>query len=401
MLSAVRRALGEPAFLASHPARGPAGGRSACRVAVEQATYNSGAYVIPTGSWDIGETVEEARVHRLLTTTAVRIAAYLFATACTSGTVCAVAHAEALVVRPGTVTVLHVASADSDVPVRDVYVYRPGVPKGVVLPVLYMLHGYPGHPPALARWMAPALDKAFQKGARPFEVAIPDGNGRAHPDTEWADSVDRRTLVETSLLRKILPAVEGAKPLPAGMRAIGGFSMGGYGAANLGLRHPDVFGQIVAISGYYHTDDRSGMFGGRPSVVAANTPEAMVRTAAGERIQLFESTSESDPLIRHQASALARRLRACHCVKALDVRLVRGHHDMEFVAKVTPTIAAFLDGGWSADQPPPYHRPAAAAKHTAAKSTRPKRTMPQHRTHNTHRHSSRHRLSPPRERPKR
>jgi S-formylglutathione hydrolase FrmB len=254
--------------------------------------------------------------------------------------------------------------------------------------VLYMLHGYPGHPSALARWMAPALDKAFEKGTAPFVVAFPDGNGRAHRDTEWADSVDRRTLVETSLLRRIQPAVEGARPLPAGMRAVGGFSMGGYGAANLGLRHPDEFGQIVAVSGYYHTDDLSGMFGGRPSVIAANTPDAMVRAAAGKRIQLFESTSEPDPLIKHQASALAKRLRGCHCVKALDVRVIPGDHDVDFVGAVTPAIAAFLGAGWSAGQPG-YQPSTAASNHSTAK--------PQHRAHSTgRRHSSRRHL-PPRE----
>jgi predicted esterase len=290
-------------------------------------------------------------------------------------------------VGPGSVTVLHVPSADSDLPVRDVYVYRPGVPKGVVLPVLYMLHGYPGHPPALARWMAPMLDKAFEKGARPFIVAIPDGNGRAHPDTEWGDSVNGRTLVETSLLRKILPAVEGPKALPSGMRAIGGFSMGGYGAANLGLRHPDVFGQIVAISGYYHTDDRSGMFGGRPSVIAANTPNALVRAAAGKRIELFESTSESDPLIRHQALAFAARLRSCRCLKALDVRLARGDHDVDFVGALTPAIATFLDAGWSLEQS--RYRPVEAAPKRTAKSVWHRHLKQEHRVGTTRWHSRR------------
>lgn len=319
-------------------------------------------------------------------TAIVRATTYLCATVCTSVATSAVAYAADPVAGPGTVTVLHVPSADSDLRVRDVYVYRPAAPKGVVLPVLYMLHGYPGHPSALARWMAPALNRAFEKGAKPFVVAIPDGNGRAHRDTEWADSVDGRTLVETSLLKRILPAVEGAKPLPAGMRAIGGFSMGGYGAANLGLRHPGVFGQIVAISGYYHTDDRSKMFGGRPSVIAADTPNAMTRAAAGKRIQLFESPSESDPLIKHQASAFARRLRACHCVNALDVRMVPGNHDVDFVAAVTPTIAAFLDAGWSAEQPRYQPHPAHVKLSTAEL---------RHRTGNSRRHSSRRRHLPP------
>jgi S-formylglutathione hydrolase FrmB len=326
-------------------------------------------------------------MHRTLMITAVRAAACLAATACASLAIPAAAHADSAVNGPGSVTVLHVPSADSDLPVRDVYVYRPAVPKGVVLPVLYMLHGYPGHPSALARWMAPALDKIFRQGVKPFVVAIPDGNGRSHPDTEWADSVNGRTLVESSLLKKVLPAVEGAKLLPAGMRAVGGFSMGGYGAANLGLRHPNVFGQIVAISGYYHTDDRSGMFGGLRSVIAANTPNAMVRAATGRRIQLFESTSESDPLIRHQASDFAHRLRACHCVAALDVRLTGGDHNIDFVAASTPAIARFLDAGWSTNQWP-YGPPVKVAKHTAAKVVRVKHARAQHHVADTRRHSS-------------
>jgi S-formylglutathione hydrolase FrmB len=326
-------------------------------------------------------------MHRLLTTAAVRAATCLAATTYASLALPAAAHADSAVTGPGSVTVLHVPSADSDLPVRDVYVYRPAVPKGVVLPVLYMLHGYPGHPPALARWMAPVLDETFKQGAKPFVVAIPDGNGRSHPDTEWADSVNGRTLVESSLLKKVLPAVEGPKLLPAGMRAVGGFSMGGYGAANLGLRHPNVFGQIVAISGYYHTDDLSGMFGGHPSVIAANTPNAMIRAAAGKRIQLFESTSESDPLIRHQASDFARRLRACHCVAALDVRVTGGDHNIDFVAASTPAIARFLDGGWSTNQWQ-YRPPVTAPKHTAAKVVRAKHARSHHHVTNTRRHSS-------------
>lgn len=330
-------------------------------------------------------------MHRLLTTIAIRAATCLAVTTGASVPIAAGARADTQPIRPGAVTVLHVPSADSDLSTRDVYVYRPAAPRGAVLPVLYMLHGYPGHPPALARWMAPVLDRLFEHGAAPFVVAIPDGNGRAHPDTEWADSVNGRTLVESSLLRKVLPAVEGPTPLPSGMRAIGGFSMGGYGAANLGLRHPGVFGQIVSISGYYHPDDLSGMFAGRPAVLAANTPDDMVRAAAGRRIQLFESISESDPLIKHQAADFAGRLRACHCVSALDLRMVRGDHNVDFVAASTPAIAAFLDGGWSSAQWR-YRAPAGPAAHrTAHSATKPtgaNHAKPQRHKGGTRRHSA-------------
>ena len=268
----------------------------------------------------------------------------------------AVSHGRVRALGPGTVTVLHVPSADNDLPVRDVYVYRPDVPPGTPLPVLYMLHGYPGHPPAIMRWMAPALDAAFTGGAAPFVVAVPDGNGHAYPDTEWADSVDGKTLVETSLISKILPAVEGPTPLPRGRRAIGGFSMGGYGAANLGLRHPDLFGQIVAISGYYHTDDESGVFNNDPAVLAANTPDANVPALAGRRVQLIESKSETDPLIKGEAAEFAARVRGCGCAAAVDLRLDAGDHDVDFVGAETPNLVAFLDAGWTAPPPPKSNR---------------------------------------------
>jgi hypothetical protein len=119
-----------------------------------------------------------------------------------------------------------------------------------------------------------------------------------------------------------------------------------------------VFGQIVAVSGYFHTDDETGMFGGVPSVLAANTPDAMVAAAAGRRVQLIESTAESDPLIRGQASYFAARLRACRCAGAVDLRLDRGDHDLGFVASEIPVIAAFLDAGWVV----PRRRPAAVSR---------------------------------------
>ena len=48
----------------------------------------------------------------------------------------------------------------------------------------------------------------------------------------------------------------------AAHRAIAGFSMGGYGAMNIAMQNPGVFGQVVSIAGYFVVNDLSGMFGG-------------------------------------------------------------------------------------------------------------------------------------------
>ena len=114
----------------------------------------------------------------------------------------------AAVVGPGRVSVLHVASADSDVPVRDVWVYRPAVPDSRTLPVVYFLHGFPGSGDDLfAHGGKAVLDHMFATGTPPFVLAAPTGTGHAHADTEWADSVDGRDLVETYLIDRVIPAV--------------------------------------------------------------------------------------------------------------------------------------------------------------------------------------------------
>ena len=66
-------------------------------------------------------------------------------------------------------------------------------------------------------------------------VAAPTGTGKAHPDTEWAVSTDGSDRVETYLIKRVIPAVEGANRRTAAHRIISGFSMGGYGAANIAL----------------------------------------------------------------------------------------------------------------------------------------------------------------------
>jgi hypothetical protein len=94
------------------------------------------------------------------------------------------------------------------------------------------------------------------------------------------------------------------------------------------------------------------MFGKDPAVLAANTPNAMVAKATGKRIQLIESTTESDTLIKGQAADFGGRLRGCQCAASVDVRLDSGNHDVDFVGVETPNLVAFLDAGWQGSVTP-------------------------------------------------
>lgn len=250
---------------------------------------------------------------------------------------------------PGTVTELKVASSDDDWPSRPVFVYRPAVPANVVLPVVYLLHGVPGEPDRIMDAVKSVLDKAFTSGdEQPFIVAAPTGEGTAHNDTEWADAVDGKDMVETYMIKDVIPAVEGKAPRPAGMRAIVGFSMGGYGAANLTLRHPDLFDQFASMAGYFRVDDPDGMFGSDSRIEAANTPDDMVQKAAGKRVLLLEDQQDPDPLIQGEASEFAKRLDDCNCGVDLSWHLEPGGHTYDFVTDSFPKVITFLNQGFTA-----------------------------------------------------
>src|SRR2546423_1395973 len=86
--------------------------------------------------------------------------------------------------------------------------------------------------------------------------------------------------------------VEADQRRPAPLRAIAGFSMGGYGAAAIALRHPDEYRQVASFSGYYRTDDPDGIFGRQPG---AHAPDRLLDAAGGQRYFLVEGPDEPTP----------------------------------------------------------------------------------------------------------
>ena len=245
----------------------------------------------------------------------------------------------------GTTETIELPSGDADGRDRAVWIYRPAVPDSSDLPVVYFLHGYPGTQDDLAAAGFPALlDAAFAAGAAPFVVVAPNGRSDLHPDTEWADSTDGKVKLDTFITQTLIPAVEGDHPRDRAHRAIAGHSMGGYGAMNLGLRHPDLFGQIVSIAGYYHIDDPDLMGGNTPAWAEDNSPDQHVAAGAGSRILLIADAEEHDRLIigealRYQALAQADGQTPAYV-------LAPGGHTWAMVAGQIPTIVTFLDAGW-------------------------------------------------------
>jgi enterochelin esterase-like enzyme len=124
-------------------------------------------------------------------------------------------------------------------------VYEAG--KDQRFPVLYWLHGTGGGLPGIPQLSA-FFDRAMQDGhIPPMLVVFPNGL----PGSMWCDSKDGSTPIETVLIKELIPHIDATYRTIAARegRIIEGFSMGGYGAARLGLKHPQLFGAVSILAG--------------------------------------------------------------------------------------------------------------------------------------------------------
>lgn len=118
-------------------------------------------------------------------------------------------------------------------------------------PVVLWLHGAYGRPheasPIIAR-----LDKAIRSGAATPMIVVsaldPTGLGM------WTDSKDGRLPMESLIVKELIPHIDRTYRTVAiaEARAIEGFSMGGYGAAYLGFKYPELFSSVSMLAAALH-----------------------------------------------------------------------------------------------------------------------------------------------------
>jgi enterochelin esterase-like enzyme len=167
--------------------------------------------------------------------------------------------------------------------------YAAGVRLGARYPVLYLLHPPPGSPAgyltigALQQRMDTLI---AHRAIRPYLVAIPDGHTkRDGNDTEWANAGAGR--YEDFMLDVVRTVDHHWSTIPArGDRAIAGLSEGGYGAANVTLRHLDVFGAFESWSGYFFQTPTLPFKGASAALLAANSPNDYVAALAPQLARL-------------------------------------------------------------------------------------------------------------------
>lgn len=183
-------------------------------------------------------------------------------------------------------------------------------------PVYYLLHGSPGRPQVYTgiASMPTRMDNLISRHRMaPMILVFPDGriNGSTYSDSEWANT--RAGNYESYVLDVVRDVDQRFATLAQrSARVIAGFSAGGYGAMNLALRHPDVFGNFQSWSGYYR-QSRTGVFAhATPAQLAANSPieEALRRSpllrANPVRAFLFVGRDDNaSPKEKPMAAALA------------------------------------------------------------------------------------------------
>lgn len=149
---------------------------------------------------------------------------------------------------------------------RRVIVYTPSGYNSILnankrYPVMYMLHGAPGYPDDWVRYgRAPAeIEQMVIKSKCPEMIIVcPDISGIGTlGDSECIDAPGRPNAknadVGTFIWRDVVAWTDSHYRTVhnANSRILAGVSTGGYGAVNMTLQHPDVFGSAFAFSGYY------------------------------------------------------------------------------------------------------------------------------------------------------
>ncbi len=171
----------------------------------------------------------------------------------------------------------------------------PGYPApGVRYPVLYLLHGVPGSAPSMFSGLdlESRLTQLITRGAVPPMLVIAPSDGPTPAtDTEWTDSpVQSSSRWGTFVSRDLVGWADATFPACAdrGGRAIGGLSMGAFGAINLALHDLGEFGSVTMWSGYF--------LGNTPQIEGPEGSDGWWNDSPQEYLTTFLSQLRRDPL---------------------------------------------------------------------------------------------------------
>ncbi|GAC1565413.1 MAG: alpha/beta hydrolase-fold protein [Ktedonobacteraceae bacterium] len=195
-------------------------------------------------------------------------------------------------------------------------------------PTLYLLHGSPGSD---SDWFTggkadQSADTLIDLGRiSELILVLPDGNGRLWQPGEWGNSFDHLQNIETYITVDLVRYVDAKYRTVAqsAYRGIGGNSMGGFGAMNIAVRHPAVFGFVIALGGYYRAE--GSVWGKNPSYIRENSPiDVLPSDKQAWRLHFYIGAATRDQPYYDDARQLALELDHLHISYRLDLQ--NGYH---------------------------------------------------------------------------
>jgi enterochelin esterase-like enzyme len=142
-------------------------------------------------------------------------------------------------------------------------------------PVVYLLQGFPGSPYQYVDGidLPTYADPQIAAGTLPPFIAVipPAGIDAYHGD--WTGDW------EQYLVRDVVPWADANLPTVAERegRILAGLSAGGYGAVDIGLRHPFLFSTLEAWSGYFHPLHAGALVHATTAGLNAHDPSLLAR----------------------------------------------------------------------------------------------------------------------------
>jgi poly(3-hydroxybutyrate) depolymerase len=180
-------------------------------------------------------------------------------------------------------------------------------------PVVYWLHGSGGGLPGIPK-VAAHFAAAIEAGKTPPCLVV-FVNGM--PNGMYVDWKDGSAPLETVIVKELVPLIDASRRTIAGRegRLLDGYSMGGYGAARLGFKYPDLFRAVSIMGGGpLQTELLDGPRAGR-----RRAEEVLERVYGGDR-DYFTSVSPRTLAERHAATLAEGSL----------IRMVCGDRDETF-----------------------------------------------------------------------
>jgi len=195
-------------------------------------------------------------------------------------------------------------------------------------PVLYLLHGSPGqaHDWFTGGKADQSADTLIDLGKIPELIIVsPDGNGQSGAPSEWANSYNQHQLMESYLANDVVKYIDSHyRTIPdAANRGIGGLSMGAFGATNIAMHHPDIFGSVISLGGYYYAE--GGIWGNNAAYIRQNSPADVIPTQKQAwKLLFFLGDGVQDQPYLADTQNFARELNRLHIVYHLDIQ--KGYH---------------------------------------------------------------------------